>query len=102
MATSFFSFLEVNHLNEMPTPTTSTYSEIGITTYMTAAEQMDTITAIMLEEKASHVEVSLPNGDSFYFSNKMTLGDAIVASSIFLLLAFLVIKWLLDKVWGRG
>ncbi|MEK5090505.1 hypothetical protein MKY98_26925 [Paenibacillus sp. FSL M8-0228] len=45
--------------------------------------------------------VELPNGNFIAFSSEMTLGDAIVASSIFLLIAFLVLKWLLDTAWGR-
>lgn len=91
MAASFFLCQEVNHLDE------TVYSA----TYMTAAEQMDTITAIMLEEKAQKIEVPMRNGDSFYFINTMTLGDALVTSSIFLLLVFMVLKWFLDTVWKR-
>ena len=74
---------------------------VSIATYMTAAEQMDTITAIMLEEKAQKMEIPMRNGDSFYFINTMTLGDALVASSVFLLLTFMVLKWFLDTIWKR-
>lgn len=50
----------------------------------------------------SHVdEVVLPNGSSFNFAYQMTLGDALIASGIFLLVAFLVLKWLLNAVWER-
>lgn len=50
----------------------------------------------------SHVDtVVLPNGSSFNFAYQMTLGDALVSSGIFLILAFLVLKWLLTTVWGR-
>lgn len=47
------------------------------------------------------LEVPMRNGDSFYFINSLTLGDALVASSVFLLLAFLVTQWLLNSVWRR-
>jgi uncharacterized protein (DUF2062 family) len=82
------------------TVVSSTY-EIGSTTYMTAAEQMDTITAYVLKDEIRHTEVNLLNGDSLTFVSTMTVGDAIVAASMFLLLAFLVLKWLLETVWRR-
>jgi uncharacterized protein (DUF2062 family) len=82
------------------TVVSSTY-EIGSTTYMTAAEQMDTITAYVLKDETRHTEVTLLNGDSLTFVSTMTVGDAIVAASMFLLLAFLVLKWLLETVWRR-
>lgn len=82
------------------TVVSSTY-EIGSTTYMTAAEQMDTITAYVLKDEIRHTEVTLLNGDSLTFVSTMTVGDAIVAASMFLLLAFLVLKWLLETVWRR-
>lgn len=69
----------------------STVSES--TYFLTEAERMNMITAI---------KIPMRNGDSFYFVNQMTLGDAIVASAIFLLLAFLVLQWLLNMVWRRG
>ncbi|AIQ15260.1 hypothetical protein PDUR_27910 (plasmid) [Paenibacillus durus] len=65
----------------------------GDTYYSTDADRMYEITA---------VKVPMRNGDSFYLTNTMTLGDAIVASSVFLLLAFLVLKWLLNSVWRRS
>lgn len=82
------------------TVVSSTY-EIGSTTYMTAAEQMDTITAYVLKDEIRHTEVTLLNGDSLTFVSTMTVGDAIVAASMFLLLAFMVLKWLLETVWRR-
>lgn len=45
--------------------------------------------------------VSLPNGTSFNFAHQVTLGDLLIASGIFLLVAFLVLKWLLTSVWER-
>lgn len=45
--------------------------------------------------------VVLPNGSSFNFAHQLTLGDLIIASGIFLLLAFQVLKWLLNSVWER-
>jgi hypothetical protein len=47
------------------------------------------------------LEVPMRNGDSFYFINSLTLGDALIASSVFLLLAFLILQWLLNSVWRR-
>ena len=65
---------------------------LDATYYTTAADREQMITAI---------QVPLRNGDTMYVTNVMTLGDAIVASAIFLLLAFMVLKWLLDLAWRR-
>ncbi|MBY9082614.1 hypothetical protein KIH86_04290 [Paenibacillus sp. HN-1] len=68
----------------------STVSEM--TYYTTEAERMNTITAI---------QIPMRNGDTIYFLNQITLGEALVAVSIFLLLAFHVLKWLLNMAWRR-
>lgn len=50
----------------------------------------------------AHVEtIVLPNGSSFNFAHQLTLGDILVSSALFLLLAFQVLKWLLNTVWER-
>lgn len=50
----------------------------------------------------AHVDtVVLPNGTSFNFAHQLTLGDLLVSSAIFLLVAFQVIKWLLNTLWER-
>lgn len=84
------------------TVTSAIYQQdIGSTTYMTSAEQMDSITAYVLQDEARHMDITLLNGDKLTFVSTMTVGDAIVAASMFLLLAFMVLKWLLETVWRR-
>lgn len=46
-------------------------------------------------------EISLPNGTIFNFDYHMSLGDALIAAGLFLLVAFQVFKWLMSTVWGR-
>lgn len=46
-------------------------------------------------------EITLPNGTIFNFDYHMSLGDALIAAGLFLLVAFQVFKWLMSTVWGR-
>lgn len=39
---------------------------------------------------------------SFDFIQTVTLGEALIALSVFLLLSFLILQWLLETVWRSG
>lgn len=51
---------------------------------------------------AANVEIVETVHGSFEFVQSVTLGDCLIALSILLLLAFHVLKWLMESVWRRG
>lgn len=64
-------------------------------------DQLEQVIEILHQDDSLHTIVTLPNGSEFDFVAKVTLGDALITVAIFLLLAFFVVKWLLDEVWRR-
>ncbi|MDN4081318.1 hypothetical protein QYF52_25670 [Paenibacillus polymyxa] len=82
-------------------PVTEQPQEFSVVEAKPTAVTQDVYVVNQPGELREQTLVELPNGNFIAFSSEMTLGDAVVASSIFLLIAFLVLKWLLDTAWGR-
>lgn len=65
-------------------------------------KKLDDIITILHSQDNLSTQVNTPNGSSFVFVQKVTLGEILIASAVFLLLTFQVIKWLLGQVWGKA
>lgn len=68
---------------------------------MSVTESTYYTTGADMANMINSVKIPMRNGDSLYFVNTVTLGDALIVSAVFLLLAFLVLQWLLNTVWRR-
>ena len=54
------------------------------------------------EVATAPVEIIQTYHGSFHFIMSVTLGESLIALAVFLLLGFLVLKWLLETVWRGG
>ncbi|GBK66284.1 hypothetical protein PbDSM24746_62880 [Paenibacillus macerans] len=64
-------------------------------------DQLQKIIDTLHQDDQHKTLVELPNGTSFVLVSKVTVGEALIASAVFLLLSFQVLKWLLNHVWRR-